>query len=204
MNYTTLLICAFAIAVAVPVSGQSIERDHQSLRSPSFGLWVAHSPSSNSFFAKTARTHFTLAGLDYTYAVVRAGHTDLLFSTQLIIYSKTDFPLNGRSGPRDSRNGVGLTPLRLTIPFTMRESYPYITAGGGLMLFHERFPNRNGTRLNATVDLGLGYNIDLGNNTFIDIGYRFHHLSNGDSGDVNPGLDSNMFIATWKFALPRN
>lgn len=205
MRLTTILVCFITILAAEPLLAQGSLESESANRGASIGIWYAYSPSSNSFFAKMKRARFTLAGVDITYANLKAGNLVLYFSSQFIAYSRTDFPANGRTGPRNNRSGIGVTPIRITVPFgNKRNSYPYISTGGGLMLFKKRFPNDGGTRLNVTVDLGIGYNISIDENYSIDFGYRFHHLSNGDTGEVNPGLDSNLFIATLQLKIPRN
>lgn len=160
------------------------------------GIWYGYSPASNSFFAKMEQTTFFLAGVDIRYATIQLERLFINLSSQIIAYSRTDFPSNGVSGPRDNRNGFGITPLKITVPVTGKRSYPYLSASAGLMLFDKRFPTEEGTRLNATIDVGTGYNFYLNNKYRLDLGYRFHHLSNGDTGKVNPGIDSNLFVAT--------
>ncbi|MEX0994639.1 MAG: acyloxyacyl hydrolase [Balneolaceae bacterium] len=141
-------------------------------------------------------TRLVLAGLEVIHTSFRIRNTTIRASTQLVLFGKTDFPKNGVYGPREQRNGFGLIPFKASIPlFNSPGSYPYLSGGLGFLLFSQKFPNNDGTRFNATLEAGAGYQIYLGEQVSLDIEYRFHHMSNGETGQVNPGIDSNLFTA---------
>lgn len=161
------------------------------------GIWTGYSPVSNSFLAKMEKTRFAMGGIEWVYGTLNnRGGTPVELSGELILLGWTGFPKNGRSGPRESRFGIGAVPIRLSLPLTAmpRNHYPYLSLGAGFFFFDNPFPTDDGTNLNATVDLGIGYTFRIDPSTRLNIGYRFHHLSNGGSGLINPGLDSNMFV----------
>jgi hypothetical protein len=47
--------------------------------------------------------------------------------------------------------------------------------------------------LNYTFDVRAGVRWVLGAHRVLTVGYRFHHLSNGFRGEINPGFDANIF-----------
>ena len=57
----------------------------------------------------------------------------------------------------------------------------------------EPFPDNRGTKFNFTLEIGGGIEIKLFNNAFMTLGYKYHHMSNGRLGRINPGVDSNVF-----------
>jgi len=70
---------------------------------------------------------------------------------------------------------------------------PYFEAGGGVLAGSLRLRE---TRCHVTFALqgGIGALVFVSERTAITAGYRFHHLSNGNTCDGNPGLDSSMFV----------
>lgn len=162
----------------------------------SIDLWTGYSPLSTAFFAKMRNTRLMLMGIGFNYANIHFGGNNLQLSSELVLFGTINFPIDGLEGPRSQRSGLGVIPLRISFPFTKGSSgsFPYAEAGLGLFLFEDRFPNKNGTLLNVTIDFGIGYNFKMTESNSLAIGYRFHHLSNAGAGSVNPGLDSNMIL----------
>lgn len=156
----------------------------------SIGIWTAYSPFSSSFFAKMEKTNFTLLGLSYTHSNFSIGKNELYLTSELTLYGRTHFPVNGVSGQKDQRSGLGMVPARLIIPF----GNLFTGIGVGIFLFDDRFPNNEGTLLNVTIDACIGYKFRITEKNDFSISYRFHHLSNAGRGNVNPGIDSNMFV----------
>jgi hypothetical protein len=53
-------------------------------------------------------------------------------------------------------------------------------------------PEPRGTRFNYIGDIELGLAFRLTASRALEIGVELHHVSNGDTGEVNPGL--NMLL----------
>jgi len=164
--------------------------------STSIDLWTGYSPLSSAFFAKMRNTRLILMGMGFNYATINMGDRELQLSSEITLFGTINFPIDGISGPRSQSSGLGVVPIRITFPFTRDTSgnFPFAEAGFGLFLFEDRFPNKDGTLLNVTLDFGLGYNLKITNSKSLAVGYRFHHLSNAGIGAVNPGLDSNIIL----------
>ncbi len=61
------------------------------------------------------------------------------------------------------------------------------------MYFKKPFPDERGVPFNFTLELGGGIEIIILENISLTAGYKYHHMSNGQFGEVNPGVDSNIF-----------
>jgi opacity protein-like surface antigen len=61
-------------------------------------------------------------------------------------------------------------------------------------------PSERGTQFNFVFDVGAGFRIVLTPNLLLSAGYRYHHLSNGFRGQVNPGVDANLLYLGVSFA----
>lgn len=132
------------------------------------------------------------AGLTYTYMI------DLLPVVALSIPSGT-VPQSSLSDETTFTDGittygVGVAPLGLRINYrTEGRVEPFIAGSTGAMYFLRAFPDGRGRRLNFMVDAGGGLEVRLTPATTLSIGYRYHHLSNGFRGAINPGIDSHLF-----------
>ncbi|MEX1063180.1 MAG: acyloxyacyl hydrolase [Balneolaceae bacterium] len=160
------------------------------------GLWLAYSPYSTPLIARMRNAQLGLVGVNVRYASLNLGKRKLRISSELILLGWADYPKNGVSGPRTNRLAAGILPLRLTVPLTKDtgDNYFFVDMGAGVVFFDQPYPNDEGTLLNATVDLGIGYNFRLTETTKLRLGYRFHHISNGGGGVINPGIDSGLIV----------
>jgi hypothetical protein len=48
------------------------------------------------------------------------------------------------------------------------------------------------TRFSFTAQSGVGLRLHVAPRRALLLGYRFHHLSNGDRAETNPGVNSNL------------
>ena len=200
-----ILILLLLCLLSAPLNGNSkstsdSDTDYKNI---AVVVWSAHSPHSSSFFAKMENTRLSLLGIGIRHTNLKISDQSLHIASEITLFGRTSYPINGVDGPKDQRSGIGLVPLRLTVPFTGRSklNYPFFDTGFGFLLFEEHFPNNNGTLLNVTIDASIGYNFRISENSSLAIGYRFHHLSNAGTGKVNPGIDSNMIVISLRSIL---
>ena len=89
--------------------------------------------------------------------------------------------------------GMGVYPLGLRIGFRPSSPLrPFVAGHTGLVHLFDAMPDERGRRLNFAVGVGAGVEIVLPRHTTLTLGYRYHHLSNGFRGRINPGLDANL------------
>jgi lipid A 3-O-deacylase len=74
----------------------------------------------------------------------------------------------------------------------------YGDAGAGLMLTSEKVPS-NGSRFNFTPQIGAGISFDIGGEARMFTGVRWHHVSNANVYDENPGIDFLLIYAAIAF-----
>jgi hypothetical protein len=97
-------------------------------------------------------------------------------------------------GHRAYAYGVGGSPIGAQINFVhFRRVEPFLTSGGGFLYFNHRM--FGATQFNFTAQLGGGVQwFTSSRRSALDIGYKYHHISNANLGNQNPGLDSHMLF----------
>lgn len=90
--------------------------------------------------------------------------------------------------------GVGGSPVGAQVNFVHYHHFePFLTAGGGFLYFNH--PVLEATQFNFTAQFGGGVQLFTSSRrTAIDLGYKYHHISNANLGNQNPGMDSEMFF----------
>lgn len=100
-----------------------------------------------------------------------------------------------RTGQRAYSYGIGGSPIGAQVNFVhFRRVEPFLTSGGGFLYFNHRMFGTT-QQFNFTAQLGGGVQLFTSNRrTAIDLGYKYHHISNANLGNQNPGLDSHMLF----------
>ena len=70
-----------------------------------------------------------------------------------------------------------------------------------VVYFTDRVISPEGERLNFTAEFGAGAQMTLTDRLGLRAGYSLFHVSNGDRGRRNPGLDTNMIYVAAVFEL---
>lgn len=109
-----------------------------------------------------------------------------------------DYTLTASAPPYEpgSFSGFGIAPIGFQFNYNGENTVqPFVKTSAGFMHFKKQFPDERGTNLNFTLELGGGIEFVVGENISLSLGYKYHHMSNGQFGAVNPGVDSNIFYS---------
>ncbi len=89
--------------------------------------------------------------------------------------------------------GLGISPAGLRVTFrAAKRVRPFLMGSTGLAYFFQSVPGVWGKHLNFMFDVGAGAQVVLTPHVLLTAGYRYHHLSNGFRGRINPGIDGNL------------
>jgi|HubBroStandDraft_1064217.scaffolds.fasta_scaffold72792_2 hypothetical protein len=166
-----------------------------------FRFLAGYSPVSTTLIGTTSDRRFVLAGFDYSYRCWAWRHASIsytggLFPAAILLQPAQMF------APSHAVYGFGVTPLGFTLDFGReRKVYPFIETGEGIIASTEPIPENvpGGTGLNFLVDLGGGVRVRTDDRHAITLGYRYLHISNAFTTDVNPGVDNNVFYVGFSF-----
>ena len=97
-----------------------------------------------------------------------------------------------------------LSPAGLRWNFLPRHKTQFFaSAHGGYMFSTQAIPLNGAGSFNFTFDVGAGLEFYRSRNRSIRLEYRYHHISNNNSADLNPGIDNGLIQAMYCFGIGR-
>ena len=104
-----------------------------------------------------------------------------------------DLGFNGLDIDQDGPSVGGLNfTLQLRWHFINNDNWSMFMEGGaGLLRTSQKVPS-SGSRFNFTPQAGLGFTFDIGHQNRWLVGVKWHHISNANIYETNPGRDSIM------------
>ncbi|HSG48896.1 MAG TPA: acyloxyacyl hydrolase [Longimicrobiales bacterium] len=98
------------------------------------------------------------------------------------------------STPRGTSYGAGLKPLGLQLVRKARHVSIFAGLTSGFVVFDRPTPAANARKLNYVGEVEAGMRIRTGARTELVGVYRWNHISNAGTAELNPGLDSHMIF----------
>ena len=206
-----ILICASAPAFAqADDSPFTLKRGDNE-----FGFWAGFSPKATTIFAglhedEAADRKFFIAALQYGRTLAANNSVALQYQFDLVpvavatgtIVSRKTSPSGVNTFERETAYGGGITPLGLQLDFRNGSKvHPFIHVNGGLLVFNKSVPIEDSGHLALVGEAGGGVRIFTSERRAVNIGVRFHHISNGDRTGSNRGL--NQFVIYAGFSIFR-
>lgn len=203
-----IILGLFLLFLAFSVAAQTDEAGKNEL-----SVWGGFSPDSSTVIRGTGRTRdarFGLIAVRYARRFNNNNKFNLKYTLDLVpaaILSNPDFRFI-RTGAntfrfdefRRTSYAFGIIPVGLQINFRPRKKVqPFIDGSGGFVYFDKRIPNELGTHFTFTADVGAGAEFLLKNARSVTVGYKYFHLSNGNRGVQNPGIDNNLIYVGYTF-----
>jgi len=96
--------------------------------------------------------------------------------------------------------GEAMSPVGFQGNFRPRHKLqPFLIAHGGYMYTTQPIPVADAGSFNFTFDFGAGIELYRTKTRSVRAEYRFHHISNHNTANDNPGIDSGLFQVTYSF-----
>ncbi|MBA2494521.1 MAG: acyloxyacyl hydrolase [Acidobacteria bacterium] len=182
------------------------------------GFWGGTSTFHKDLRGPSAGGNFQMVGFRYSHRMLDGKSIKLRYILDLIPVAVLNYPrerpfqtaANTIEIVRDRKTiyGLGFAPGGLQLNFRNRKKYqPFVAGGLGFMYLTQVTPDlrtplqprATGAKINYTADFGGGLEIGLKNNKNFIIGYKYHHLSNLYTGNMNVGYNSNFVYAGMNF-----
>ena len=96
--------------------------------------------------------------------------------------------------------GQALSPVGFQVNFRPRHTLqPFLIGHGGYMYSNRPIPTETAGSFNFTFDGGAGLELFRTRSQSVRAEYRYHHISNHDTANMNPGIDNGVFQLTYVF-----
>ena len=173
-----------------------------------WGFWAGGSPKASTIFGglhedEAEDRKFFVAALHYGRTLAANDSLALQYTLDVVpvavatgtIVSRTVTPTT-TTFRRETAYGAGFTPLGLQLDFANGSKvHPYAHVNGGFLYFNKSVPIEDAGRFAWVGEAGGGVRIFTSERRAVNIGVRFHHISNGDRQGSNRGLNQFVFYA---------
>jgi hypothetical protein len=173
------------------------------------GGWIGASVASSGRFGPITDRHFFAAALRAQYVLETFGPIAIATNFDLIplaILSNTpEYRVRSIRMPdgstlrvktetgRSPAVGAGFVPAALQFyTVSVRPLRLFVGGSAGALFFTRNTPVPESRRFNIALEAGGGAELLARDGRALVVGYRFNHLSNAGTADVNPGVDTHM------------
>jgi len=204
-----ILICACA-----PAFAQTDDNPFLLKRGDNeYGFWAGFSTKATTIFEglredEAEDRKFFIAALRYGRTLAANDSLALQYTLDVVpvavatgvIVSRTTSPTGVDTFRRETAYGAGFTPIGLQLDFANGSKiHPYVHVNGGFLYFNKEVPIEDSGRFAFVGEAGGGVRIFTSERRAVNIGVRFHHISNGDTSGSNRGL--NQFVIYAGFSV---
>jgi hypothetical protein len=164
-----------------------------------FGVWTGYSPHSFVLEGTSLHRRLFLLNLQYGRILGSRGPFTLKYTAEVIPVALESQPttyyivhqkvLKNTAG---TVFGAGANPLGLQVNFGRKKIQPFANSSIGFLYFTRQVPAPASSQFNFTFNFGGGIQLFTASRRSFTVGYKYHHLSNADTGIINPGIDSNV------------
>jgi len=207
-------IIVLAFWVSAPAFAQTDDNSFLLKRGDNeFGFWGGFSPKATTIFAglrddEAEDRKFFIAALRYGRTLAANTSLALQYTFDAVplavatgaIVARTTSVSGVETFQRETAYGAGLTPLGLQLDFANGSKvHPFIHVNGGFLYFNKAVPIEDAGQFAYVGEAGGGVRIFTSERRAVNIGVRFHHISNGDRSGSNRGL--NQFVIYAGFSI---
>jgi hypothetical protein len=208
------LSLVFALFISTSVCAQNPDNPFLLKRGDNeFGFWGGVSPKATTIFGglhhdEAEDRKFFIAALRYGRTLAANDSIALQYTLDVVplavatgtIVSRTTSPAGIDTFRRETAYGAGFTPLGLQLDFANGSKvHPYAHVNGGFLYFNKSVPIEDSGRFVWVGEAGGGLRIFTSERRAVNVGVRFHHISNGDRQGSNRGL--NQFVIYAGFSV---
>ena len=170
-----------------------------------FGFWAGGAPKATTIFGglrddEAEDRKFFIAAFRYGRTLAANNSLALQYTLDAIPVALATGTIVSRTTTggvttfqRETAYGAGVTPLGLQLDLANGSKvHPFVHVNGGLLWFNKSVPIEDAGKLALVGEAGGGIRIFTSERRAVNIGVRFHHISNGDRTGSNRGL--NQFV----------
>lgn len=199
-HFIFFVIYSFLLCLLLLSAEKSYATDPIGLTTESnlnIGITTIYSPNSFSGWGKIENSNAYSVRGQVWHSSVTIMNTKLRLGSELILTHHLNYPVNGIDGPKDQRTGFGIIPLNLMLPLSsLSKVNPFTFFSAGGIFLNDKLPVGDGASFNYLLNIGAGIELPFIQDSKIQLGYSIQHMSNANTGEQNPGIDSHMIFMT--------
>jgi hypothetical protein len=191
--------CLFSGLLFIACTSSLFAQDQNLEQKRFIEVWGAYSPNSVILLGKTPDTKTTSTYIGFGKLIDQFDNgTEIYVTRGIFPFSEFVYPKRDNGNNIDVVQAYGLSPLGYQLIYPRKYFNFYAGISSGIMLVNKTFPTDKGRRINYSFDISFGVKRPIQKNTFLSLGYQFHHISNAQTGTQNPGVDSNFLFISIK------
>lgn len=174
-----------------------------------YGFWAGFSPKATTIFEglrddEAEDRKFFIAGFRYGRTLAANNSLALQYTIDVVpvaiatgtIVSRTTSASGVDTFQRETAYGAGITPIGLQLDFANGSKvHPFAHINGGFLYFNKSMPIEDSGQFQFVGEAGGGVRIFTSERRAVNIGVKFHHISNGDRHGSNRGLNNFVIYA---------
>ncbi len=191
----TLALLVFVVGLSVLSIAQEVE--------PEITVWGGGSVANGHVFGFDKDRTLILAGTSVSYPLWRSRfpifyRADLVPLAVLIEPTVTLATGHNGSNQTFSTYGAGASPVGMQMNFPRWKGLqPFAESTGGFLYFSHPVLNPLASQFNFTIAAGAGVQWYFKPQVALTFGFKYHHMSNANITDHNPGVDTSiLYIGT--------
>ena len=200
---------AFALCFCAPIFAQNDNPFLLKRGDNELGFWAGFSPKATTIFEglredEAEDRRFFIAALRYGRTLAANDTLALQYTIDAVpvavatgtIVSRTTSVSGVDTFQRETAYGAGITPIGLQLDFANGSKvHPFAHINGGFLYFNKSMPIEDSGQFQFVGEAGGGVRIFTSERRAVNIGVRFHHISNGDRHGSNRGLNNFVIYA---------
>ena len=195
MNYFLKIV---ALPILIFIGQNASVNAQEKLRNQNFQfqVWSGYSFESVYLLGKTRNATSGIIGIGFRKPIRKYNKDALLYYTADVIpFIHYDYPKRDANDKYVENSGFGFSPIGFLFEKSFSSIFSYqLGISGSFILIDDNFPTDKGRKLNFTFDPTFSLLTKISTSIHLVTGYKFHHISNAQTGIENPGLDSNFLF----------
>jgi len=196
----------------------AVQTDDGSDRKNELAVWGGFAPDIPRVFGGSRKSSFGEIGFRYSRRIATTENLAIKYQIDFIPLAILNYKRERQiqlsptttGFERDSTTAyaAGLTPVNFQLNFRRKSRIqPFLTAEAGMLFFNKKIPddrsplrpNQVGRSFNFILAGGGGVEFLTDDARSYTVGFKFHHISNASTGNINPGFDQNLFYFGYTF-----
>ena len=165
----------------------------------SFRVWGGYSKKSVKLLGKTENSSGWIYGIGAKKSIYQQKDYRIYYTADIVPYIYYKYPKRDDGDRITETTGFGFSPVGFELEYGLNSFISFLGGTSGYFMYmRDTFPTDKGRKLNFAFDISPGFKFKIVEPISLVMGYKFHHISNAQTGKENPGIDSNFIFFTFQ------